>query len=394
MLTQYYEPEPGFVTADIAARLQRDADVMVITAQPNYPLGKFYPGTFRRLPYREVGAAGETIWRMPLMPDHSVSAKGRLVHYLTFLLPLMVVAPFLAGRVQAVVVYQTPFVVGFAAWWFRVIQRARVVYIAADLWPESIVAAGLLREGRLSRIIHRASHVANTIAHAIACSTQGTLQRFARDGIPRHRLHFVPVWISSVPDELPPVGDPPTVPEIVYVGNLGPLQALENIVRAAAELEREGVTAKFSLYGSGVSEPALRALVEELGVRSVTFPGRVDGGDAMRICASATAQIVSLKATPALDRTIPSKLWFAMAAGSPILAVLRGEAAELAASSGGAVVPSSDEPTAIAAAIKRLVAMNATERRSCAVALRTAYTTQYARNVLVERYAELVQEDA
>ena len=43
LISQYYQPEPNFITADLAEYLAHlGHEVTVLTAHPNYPCGKFY----------------------------------------------------------------------------------------------------------------------------------------------------------------------------------------------------------------------------------------------------------------------------------------------------------------------------------------------------------------
>ena len=94
--------------ADVAELMAAHARVTVITAHPNYPAGKFYPGTRWWRPVRSE-ENGVTVWRLPMVPDQSTSVLRRALSYLSFLVALTVWAPFVAGRPSVVWVYQTPF---------------------------------------------------------------------------------------------------------------------------------------------------------------------------------------------------------------------------------------------------------------------------------------------
>ncbi|MFL5582913.1 MAG: hypothetical protein ACJ8AO_21310, partial [Gemmatimonadaceae bacterium] len=108
MLTQYYRPEPNFITADVAQELARLSDVTVITAHPNYPTGRFYPGT---RPWRLSRSVedGVTVWRVPHFADHSTSKWRRALSYLSFAGAAAATAMVVARRVDVVWVYHTPF---------------------------------------------------------------------------------------------------------------------------------------------------------------------------------------------------------------------------------------------------------------------------------------------
>lgn len=393
VLTMLYRPEPNFITADVAERLAATERVTVVTAHPNYPLGRFYEGVGRAwLPSRTV-EGNVTVWRLPHLPDHSTSRLRRLVSYASFTAAATLLAPLLCRRPHTVWVYQTPFTTALAALWFR-LRGARVVYTAADLWPESLAAAGVVNSPRTLRMLGAYSRWINRRAHLIVCATRGMLERYARDGVPRERLAYIPVWVDGTPRraQKPAVPAVPgdDTPTLVYAGNLGPAQGLETVIRAAAELHRRGVRLRVDVYGTGSSEAELRRLAEETGAANVRFRGRVSPEEAFAACARAFAQIVSLRATPLFEMTIPSKLPFSFAAGTPVLYALRGEAADLAAASGGALPFDGDDPAALIAAVERLLAMAPAERGALGARLRDFFGRHFSPDAQLAEYEALL----
>jgi glycosyltransferase involved in cell wall biosynthesis len=392
VLSQHYRPEPNFIAADVAEALAQHADVMVVTAHPNYPTGRFYPGTRYWRPTKTL-ENGVTVWRVPFLPDHSTSKLRRMVSYLSFALAAALVAPFVAPRPTLVWVYQGPFTTMLAALWYRFVRRVPIVLTCADLWPESFTAAGVAHPGVIVSLALRYRRVMNRLATLIICSTRGTYERFAAEGIPRERLRFVPVWVDGIPAEeelLPDRAAEGSDPVVVYAGNLGPAQQLETVLHGAALLEREGAGVCFELYGAGADEERLRSLAAELGLRSVRFRGRVSPEQAFEASSRAFAQIVSLRRDPLFAMTLPSKLFGCFAAGAPVLYGLEGEAAELVARSGGGVEFDPDEPASLAGAIGRLMASSADERCAMRTRLRCYYREHFARDRLLEQYIEIV----
>lgn len=391
VISQYYPPEVGFITPDVARALARHARVTVVTAHPSYPHGRFAAGTRWWTVARSV-EDGVTVWRVPHLPDHSSSKLRRLVSYLSFALVAGIVAPFVAGRPRAVWVYQTPFTAALAALFFRWVYGSRIVYTGPDLWPESLLGVGVAREGALVRMAYAFSRWINRRADHVICSTRGMLERYAADGMPRERLSFVPIWPAGgispagAADPAPAAGPP----RVVYAGNLGPAQQLDTVVRAAAQLHREGVEVAFDFYGAGGSEAELRALAAELGAENVTFHGTVPPERAFAACCGAFAQVVSLRSTPLFRMTIPSKLFFAFAAGAPVLYGLEGEAAALAQASGGGVPFRSDDPRSLVEAVRGLLRVGTEERVEMKGALRRYFDENFERTALLERYEALI----
>jgi glycosyltransferase involved in cell wall biosynthesis len=391
VLTLLYRPEPNFITADVAERLAATGPVTVVTAYPNYPFGRFYEGVGRAWLPRRTVEGRVTVWRLPHFPDHSPSRLRRLLSYLSFTVMAALFAPFVCRRPHTVWVYQTPFTTALAALWFR-LRGARIVYTAADLWPESIRATGTVRPGPLLRLLFAYSRWINRGADTIVCATRSMVERYARDGVPRERLAYVPVWVDGSPRGALAAASPaPGVPSIVYAGNLGPAQGLQALVRAAAELHRRGAAVRFDLYGTGSSEEELRALAAGLGAENVRFHGRVPPDEAFRACSRAFAQVVSLRAEPLLAMTLPSKLPFSFAAGAPVLAGLQGEAAAVAAESGGAVAYEVDAPESLVRAVERLLALSDAERRAMGARLQAYFRAHFSPERQLDAYEALLR---
>ena len=77
---------------------------------------------------------------------------------------------------------------------------------------------------------------------------------------------------------------------------------------------------------------------------------------------------------------------FSFAAGAPVLYCLEGEAADIAAASGAGWRFAPDDPSAIVAAVQRLLAMPQSERAALSQRLRTYHQAHYSREHLLEQY--------
>ncbi len=396
VLTQYYRPEPNFITADVAQALSEDVEVIVVCAHPNYPFGRYYDGWggWRGWLPRRTQEGQVTVWRLPVLAYAGNSMWRRALCYGSFLLGAALLAPFAAFRPDVVWVYQTPFTTALAAMVARYVGGARLVYTAADLWPESMLAARVMDPGLLMRMLFTYSRWINRHAHRIIASTEGTLERYAGDGVPRERLCHVPVWVDAAPDtavELPV--DAATGTGVVYVGNLGPAQRLDTLVRAGAMLREQRIPVEVHLYGSGSAEAELRRLASELDARNVTFHGRVAPAEALQVSASAFAQVVSLEPSELFARTVPSKLAFSFAAGAPVLYGLQGEAARIVARSGGGLVFDPEDPGSLVRAIVQLLQRSPEERSDMRAALRSFYAAHFSRAELLARYRALLLDE-
>jgi glycosyltransferase involved in cell wall biosynthesis len=240
------------------------------------------------------------------------------------------------------------------------------------------------------RALYAYSRWINRRADLIVCATRGTLHRYMRDGEPEDKLRFVPVWIRGVPESLEPFNEAAKDQTIVYAGNLGPAQCLRTVITAAARLRDSRPRLRFELYGSGVSEHELRLQADAEGATNLFFKGRVPPERAFAASAAALAQIVSLAPTPLFRATIPSKLAFALAAGSPLLCGLEGEAAAIATDSGAAFSYSADSPESLVQTIHALIDSPAAKLKEMRENARRYYLRHFERRRLMAHYRELL----
>lgn len=366
-------------------------EVTVVTAHPNYPLGRFYDSVESYWPSRRV-ENGVTVWRLPFVTDHSLSKARRFLSYASFAAAISAAAPLLTSKPDAVWVYHAPFTVAVASLWFRHLRRVKVGFICADLWPESFEAAGVAPPARILTAMYAYSRWINRSADMLVATTKGMARRYEKDGIDPSRMRLVPLWVDG--SRVVPSRDAqePVVPRLVYAGNLGPAQALDVLLRGARQLQDERVDLEIHIYGAGSDEARLRGLAEDLELRNVRFLGRVSPEEAARASAAATATIVHLIRTPMFAMTVPSKLASCLSVGRPVLCGLSGEALQLAQDSGGAIPFQPGGAADFVRAVKDLLKLEESDRRAVGDRARAYFEEHLHPTALLARYAELTSE--
>ena len=143
-------------------------------------------------------------------------------------------------------------------------------------------------------------------------------------------------------------------PRLVYAGRLSPEKGVDVLLRAVAQLKREGFTPfpSVTLVGDGPQRAALERLARELGVAdTIVFAGQAGRGELSRRLSAA-----DLCVSPSLTEAF-GKAWLdAMAHGLPVLASEVGAAAAVIGREGerGWLVPAGDA-AALAAALGRIL---------------------------------------
>jgi len=399
-LSQWYIPEPDIKIHLLGRGLvARGHQVASITGFPNYPQGCIYPGYHQRL-WQWENMDGVRVLRLPLYPDHSRSSLRRVLNYLSFAASASLLGPLLSGPADVMWVYHPPLTVGIPAWWIGLLRCVPFVYEVQDMWPETLAVTGMMPPAWAVPWISRLAQFIYRHAAAITVISPGFKRNLINKGVPAEKIHVIPNWADE--EIYRPVPRDETLAaehglaerfNVIYGGNLGAAQALDNVLEAAALL-RDLPGVQFVLIGDGVDEVRLREIAQERGLDNVRFIARQPAERMPYFFALADALLVHLKRDPLFEITIPSKTIAYLACGRPILSCVAGDAAEVVQSAGAGLVCPPEDPTALAQAVRDLYAMSADQREAMGHSGRHAFLANYTRAVLVDRYEALLRDVA
>jgi len=394
LISQYYNPEKGFITADVAELLAASGiDTVVLTTFPSFPQGKFYDSVKSIWPSK-AKENNVNVWRIPHYPSHNLSKVKRFFSYISFCFGSLFFVPFVARRPKIVIVYQTPFTSAIPSLWHKWVSKSKLVYIVADLWPESFSASGLLQQNStIINLMYKYSRWINSQADLIICSTKGTAQRYNDDGISNKKLAYIPVW-TQCPENIDNYQSSNTTSAktIIYAGNIGPAQSLNLVIDAAALLKQKNMDVKFHIYGIGPDLERHKKRVEELKLDNVIFFGRVDPQEVISASMKADAQLVHLAKSPLFEMTIPSKLFFSLSLGKPMFCGLSGESKAIAEDSGSAIMIEQENGEDFANKIIEFIDLPTSKINEMGNAGREYYLKNFDKEILLAKYKEQIFE--
>ena len=368
MLTQYYPPEAGAPQsrwADLTGRLAaRGHQVQVVTAMPNYPVGRTFPGWRRRLIAAER-ADGVEVLRSWLYTSAKRSTARQMATYLSFATTAAAAGVPRLDRADVLIWESPPLFLAPTAAVLRRRLKARLVMNVSDLWPQSAVELGVLRDRRLLSLFERWERWAYESADLVTHQTEGIGEAIARraPGTPRAIFPNGVDLATMRPVEPGPgvrarLGLDRSGPVVGYAGNFGRAQALEQVVEAAAALA--GVT--FVLIGDGPRKRPIEERARALGLTNVRFPDPLPWARMPEVLSVFDVAVVPLADLALFDGARPSKMFELMAVGVPFVYCGKGEGARLAEASGGAVTVDPQDPPALADALRRLLGRDDTAR--------------------------------
>lgn len=382
-LTQWFEPEPIMKGIRFARGLEEAGfEVEVATGFPNYPTGKLAPGYRLKLYASEI-MEGIRVHRLFLAPSHDTSGLGRAANYLSFFVSALVFCLVRGDRYDAIYVYHPPITVGLAAGISGLVTRTPFILDIQDLWPDSVVASGFGGAKRLGGILGRLCGFVYRRAALVIGQSRAIRDTLIERGVPPEKSVTIFNWADE--DTARPRGEFDVGAlgfdgrfNIVFGGNLGRVQDLETVVRAALLAGREAPSIKLTLVGDGVERQRLADLITELGMDHVQLVGAVPRTQIGDIFAAADVLILHLLDDPLFAITIPSKVQFYMAMGRPILACVRGEAAEIVTGCGAGLAVTPQDVTAVAAGMVQMARLCPEERARMGQRARAAYEDSFS----------------
>lgn len=360
-ITQWFEPEPTVKGIAFAKALaERGHQIEIVTGFPNYPSGKTYPG-YRIKYYRREIMDGIVVHRVPLYPSHNRSSVGRILNYFSFMASAALFSVFRARRFDVVCCYP-PITGGLAAIFATWLSRRPFLIDIQDLWPDSVVKSGMAGTQRMEKILTLMCNFVYRRAAGIVAQSKGIRARLIERGVPSDKISVVYNWAderAAAPAglaDLSPYGFGNKF-NIVYGGNLGRVQGLDVMVRAAHLARQRAPDLHLLLIGDGIESDNLKQLVQQLDADNVRIAPGVPRAMIGDIFAAAAVLALHLWNDPLFRITIPQKTQFYMAMGKPILIGVEGEAAEYVTQAGAGVAVPSDNVEAMADAMVQLSQM-------------------------------------
>ena len=396
ILTQFYDPEPLPKLHELAHGLhERGHEVTVITGFPNYPYGKLYPGYAMR-PWSIDTADGVRVVRLPLYPDHSRSTVRRMANYGSFALSASVLGPWLCGAADVMYVWDPPLTIGMAALAIGMARRVPFVYAVHDLWPEMPLAAGMLEDGAVVRMLERFGRFVYRRAAVVGVVSPAFVDHLAAKGVPREKIEVLTDWVDEALYR-PVPADPSLAARlgttgrfnVVFGGQLGVAQHLETVLDAARLLESRPEV-QLLLVGDGVEQARLERRAADMGLGNVRFTGRFPAAEMPAVYALADVLLIHLQADPAFRMSIPGKTYPYMACGKPVLAAVAGVTADIIRDATAGLTCPPEDAEAMAEAVVRLLEMPAEERVRMGESARRAAVAKYARGVVLDEHERVL----
>ncbi len=394
IISQWYYPEPdGRVSALAEGLVKLGHDVTVVTGFPNYPIGRIYAGY--NIKWRQWEKLnGVNVLRLPLYPNHSKSVIKRVLNYASFSLSCLLIAPWFIKKPDVIWAY-TPFIVMPVIYLHKIFKIPYVLEIP-DMWPDTIYATGMLRRGVLTKLLNGIANIGYKYASAITVQNIGFKTCLIERNVEYSKIFVIENWADE--KIFRPINYDIELAKkyklqdkfiIMFAGNMGIAQGLNNIIEAA-NLCKNITEIQYVFIGDGVCLQEIKQKTLDLDIDNISFIDKKPINEIVYYLSLADVLLVSLRDDPLFEITLPGKTQAYLACGKPIIIAKRGEDAKALEKQGCAINCEPDDPVALVDAIKKIFNMLPANRIKMGVSGLKLSNEKYNKDILLKKMEEVL----
>jgi glycosyltransferase involved in cell wall biosynthesis len=392
VVCQYYYPEPFRITDICETLVRRGHEVTVLTGLPNYPEGivlKEYKWGKKRL---------ETINGVKIIRTFEMGRGNSRIklflNYYSFAISASLKARFFKEEFDVILVNQlSPVMMSLPAKVYKKRYHKKILLYCLDLWPDSLVAGGIKENSFIYNIFYKISRRIYLTADKIFVSSDTFKDYFI------NKLRIAVDNIDHLPQYAEDIFDGYTSKDIysnisspvknaynfVFAGNVGEMQSVETIIKAANELKQKEEIA-FHIVGSGSKLDECKKLAENYNLKNIFFYGRRPLEQMPDFYNMADAMLITLKGNTTISNTLSGKIQSYMAFGKPIIGSVNGETARVILESGCGFCCPAEDPKGLA---KIIMEFCMSEKKVQMSGSAKAYYTQ---NFSKQRFFETLEQ--
>lgn len=366
-LSHYFPPEvnaPATRTFEHCSRwVKLGHQVTVVTCNPNHPHGELYPGYSNRF-WQEEQVAGIRVIRLWTFLSANKGFGLRALNYVWFMLACLLLC-WRFGRHDVVISTSPQFFNGLAGYCVSRLRRLPWVLEIRDLWPESILAVGAMKESWITRLLYWLEHFCYRRCDLIVPVTDSFRDYMVgkavdpdkilviKNGVDLNLFSFTHAQPDQELDRLFDLNGMNGKFVAAYVGTHGMAHHLETILEAAEHL-RDHPDIHFLMVGDGAERERLQQLAQANQLSNVTFLGQLPKSSMPALWNRVQVSLILLRKSDTFKSVIPSKIFESLAMNKAIVLGVEGESARLLDQSGCGVCIEPEDAAELARTVQAL----------------------------------------
>ena len=397
-ISQYYPPEVNAPAVRVSALSKYWSNlghqVTVLTGFPNHPSG-VVPNEYRGKWLLKEDDNGVTVLRSFVYATPNKGFLRRVLSYLIFMLSSICSGLFRSGKQDVVIATSPQFFVAIAGFIVSRVKRIPFVFEVRDIWPEEIVAVGVLKRGLIVKTLEKIELFLYRQAAKIVVVSAGTVDLLTARGVPVDKIVLLPNGVETcrfrdLPDDHA-IRDALSLNGhflVSYIGTHGMAHNLQTVLRAANRL-RHHDDIRFLFVGDGSERDSLLTMQSQFELDNVTFVPQQPQYRIPAYYATSDLCLVPLRRAKLFTSNVPSKVYEIMAAGKPILIGTEGESRRLVERARAGLAYEPDNDTDLAEKILRLY-RNRTIAAQFGGSGKDFADTHCQQSVIAQRYSDML----
>lgn len=280
-----------------------------------------------------------TVWRSHVSELYNSNFIGRMWGYFSFVFSSLYTGLFkVKGHYDVIIVTSPPLFVGITGYLISKLKRIPFVFEIRDLWPESAIDTGVLKNTGLIKMAYKFEKFIYRKASLINVLTPAFRKKLIEEkSVPKDKIIYIPNAADfSLSDELLESFDVAKFKReeglvgkfiITYVGAHGVANHLQQLVEAAKLLE--DTNAHFLLIGQGMEKKKLIKLAKHLNCINISFIDPVPKSDVFKYILASDIGTSVLKNVDTFKTIYSNKTFDYMSCKKPILMAIDGVSREL-----------------------------------------------------------------
>ena len=389
VVSQYFYPENFKINDLIFSLKERGHQITVLTGKPNYSKAHFFEGYGWKSDDFEI-VNEIPVHRANLFSRRNGGALRLFLNYFSFAFLASLKLKKIKGSFDAIFVYEpSPITVGIPAIFAKKRFKAPIYFWAQDLWPESLVAAGGVKNKFILGFFNSLTKWIYNHSKKVLIQSNGFREYILNQGIPNDKILFYP---NPTEDFYKPLQEVKEYKEffqkenfnIIFAGNIGEAQSFVTIIEAINNIKELPI--KVIVLGDGRYKETAIGLIKEKGLEAhFNFLGSFPPTEMPKFFSHADALLVSLKKDKIFSLTIPAKVQSYLACGKPIIASIDGEGAKIVNDAKCGLTSPAEDSIALSNIIKELMALDKSTLNQMGNNGRAYYEKEFDRDYLLEK---------
>ncbi|ARN77765.1 glycosyltransferase WbuB [Nonlabens spongiae] len=343
---------------------QQGHEMSVLAGMVHYNTGKKIDRYKGRYFYMDLDFYPKVdVVRSHVSESYNTNFLGRLWGYFSFVFSSLYAGIFkLRKKHDVILVTSPPLFVGITAYLLSKWYRIPFVFEVRDLWPESAVDTGVLKNKMIIKLAYKFEAFMYRKAAVINVLTPAFKTKLVEKGVPADKITFIPNAADfTLAEELQTSFNTDEFRKqlgftnkfiITYVGAHGVANHLIQLLQAAERLKDTNVI--FQLIGTGMQKEMLVDYAEKHNLKNVVFRDPVPKTEVFKYILASDMGASVLKKVDTFKTIYSNKTFDYMSCKKPVFLLIDGVSRELVETAGCGIYAEPENIDQIVAAARKM----------------------------------------